>query len=600
MCGIVGYIGSEDKTIENILEGLKKLEYRGYDSAGISIRAKSGEIFSLKKEGKLKNLTEALKGIEIKGPLGIGHTRWATHGKPNDQNAHPHTGKNVSLVHNGIIENANLLRTQLSDFLFESETDTEVFLALMEVELAKNKNFLEVLVENFKKIKGNSAFVLFSQKEEKVWAVKRSNPLVCGINETTKEVFVSSDPYTLVENSEKLFFPDDNTICCLEKGKISFYNLEGKACEDYVQQEVKAESTYNMDKAGFKHYMLKEIHEQPGLIRNFAEYYLTGKGREELKHLEKLNPLAINIIACGTAWHAGLVAQCFIERYNRIPVTVDWASEFRYKNPILSQKNLSVLISQSGETADTLAAQKLCQEKELKTLALVNTPNSSIHRGAEYSILTKAEKEIGVASTKAFTLQALSGLLLSRVLKGSLDEQGLKKKIFTLAERIAEVVSNCNLIQHIAQEIYNKKGFIFTGRGAYYPIALEGALKLKEIAYVHAEGYASGELKHGPIALFDETMVNIAILGSELYDKTLSNIEEVKARKGIIVIIGPVDQPPTLSLIDHFIPVNLKGVEELAPLVLNVVNQLLSYYIADFKGTDIDMPRNLAKSVTVE
>ena len=345
--------------------------------------------------------------------------------------------------------------------------------------------------------------------------------------------------------------------------------------------------------------MLKEIHEQPDLIRQFADYYIHGDGRASLQKLESLKPRLFHLIACGSAWHAGLCSKYFIEKDHGIAVLVDLASEFRYRNPLLTDNDIGLFISQSGETADTLAAQKLCRKRGLQTISIVNVKGSTLYRESDHNLLIKAGNEVGVASTKAFTLMVLTGYFFSQKLIGAdLSEQYEKMEL--LASRMEEVLAMSDRIQEVAHEIYQKKGFLYTGRGKYFPIALEGALKLKEIAYVHAEGYAAGELKHGPIALIDEDMVNIALIGPELYEKTLSNVEEVRARNGIMVIIGPQGDGELQSLGQHYLPLNFSGHDEFNPLVVNVVTQLLAYFVARYKGTDIDRPRNLAKSVTVE
>ncbi len=614
MCGIVGYLGPQNG-VDIVLEGLRRLEYRGYDSAGISVLGTNGRLSVFKKAGKLENLKTIIGEIKEISHITIGHTRWATHGEVNDTNAHPHISDSmavddafsIAIVHNGIIENAPALKKELmeSGINFKSQTDSEVFLGLILQELYKNKNqkpnYMKVILNSFKKIKGNSAFVIQTTDGNSLYAIKKGAPLVCGTNSQSKESFVSSDPYALVGMANKLYFPGDNVLCLLNRQSplVKFYDMEGVSSTNFIAKD-QEKSLQVSEKGSFEHYMLKEIFEQPERIRTLSNYYLHGNGRQLLQKISYHNPKHIHIAACGTAWHAGLVLKNFLERFNRIPCTIELASEFRYKNPILSSDDLAIFISQSGETADTLAALDLCREAKIKTLAIVNVEGSTLFRDANESLLIQAGVEIGVASTKAFTLQALTGRMFSDAIETKNITAKLFEKFNLLADRIEELLQNSDSIKNIAEKIYNYKGFIFTGRGDDFPVALEGALKLKEIAYVHAEGYAAGELKHGPIALIDEMMVNIAIVTPRLYDKTISNIQEIKARRGIIVTIGPAEDQHLQEISDYYIPMNYDGLDELIPLYANVVNQLFSYYVAKFKGTDIDKPRNLAKSVTVE
>jgi len=607
MCGIVGHLGPQN-SVDIVLEGLQRLEYRGYDSAGVSFVDDHNELKVYKKEGKLQNLRGVLADKSFVARSCIGHTRWATHGGVNDSNAHPHSNNEVSLVHNGIIENASPLREKLKKegIEFLSETDSEVFLGLITYEMKQGRSFKDSVINAFKQAEGNSAFVILNSATSEILSIKRGAPLVCGINGNSSEVLVSSDPYALAGMVETLYFPEDEVICSLSmanKNLLSFSELNGEDSKRYMSK--KQDMTHDTtDKGEFEHYMLKEIFEQPELIRSLTQYYFQGDGKESLLGAVKEKPETIHITACGTAYYAGLVVKNFIEKYNRIPVSVDLASEFRYRDPLLKKSDLGIFVSQSGETADTLAAQSLCREKDLKTLSIVNVEGSTIYRDCDHNLLIRAGVEIGVASTKAFTQQALTGRLYSAAMMEDFNDDnvkvGLTKKFSLLAERVDHLLSRTEEIQKVAESIYNHKGFFFTGRGQYFPIALEGALKLKEIAYVHAEGYAAGELKHGPIAMIDEDMVNIALVGPELFEKTVSNIQEIKARKGVIVVIGPKGNKELEDIADYFISVNFDGLEELSPLYVNVVNQLLSYYMAKFKGTDIDKPRNLAKSVTVE
>ncbi len=608
MCGIVGYFGPSQNSVQIVLEGLRRLEYRGYDSAGVSFLNEKNVLQNYKKAGKLDNLKAELEGKDIVARTCIGHTRWATHGGVTDSNAHPHSNDILSVIHNGIIENANEIKKELMGHgvKFKSETDSESFLELVSFELRKGVEIQQAIVNSFKRIHGNSAFVILYPKTGEIYAIKRGAPLVCGINEVTSEALVSSDPYALAGIVHKLYFPEDEVIVHISganKNLINFYELDLSKTTRYLskKQDMSVEVS---EKGDYEHYMLKEIHEQPELIRNLTSYYFAGEGTEALTRVSDYRPDRVYLSACGTAAYAGLVIRDFLEGLNRIPSNVELASEFRYRNPILKKGDVGIFVSQSGETADTLAAQPLCKKAGVKTLSIVNVDGSTLYRDCDDNLLIRAGIEIGVASTKAFTQQALTGRLLSAALSGDLKDEAkkvsLSGKFALLAERIDKLLAQSDIIKSVAESIYNKKGFFYTGRGVYFPIALEGALKLKEIAYVHAEGYAAGELKHGPIALIDEEMVNIALVGPELIEKTISNIQEIKARKGIIVGIGPRGNEELEGLSDYYIPLDFDGLEELSPLYVNVVNQLLAYYMAKFKGTDIDKPRNLAKSVTVE
>ena len=445
-----------------------------------------------------------------------------------------------------------------------------------------------------------------TRDQREIYAIKRAAPLVCALNSNTGEVFASSDPYALAGMADELFFPDDEVICKIAgegegHNKLNFFDLDLTETNRFLRK--KQDINFEISEKGtFEHFMLKEIYEQPGLIRNLIRYYFDGKGHKHLHNIKiEKEPERIHIVACGTAWHAGLIIKNFIESYNRIHCHIDLASEFRYRNPLIKPKDMGLFISQSGETADTLAAQNLCKEKGIRTFSIVNVEDSTLFRDCDENLLIKAGTEVGVASTKAFTQQVLTGYLTCQYLLNlDVSRKNISKKFSLLAERIDELLLRSEEIKNIAECIYNHRGFIFTGRGQYFPVALEGALKLKEIAYVHAEGYAAGELKHGPIALIDEEMVNIAIVGPELYEKTISNIQEVKARRGIIVIIGPEHDAELEDMSDYFIPMNFTELGELSPVYVNVATQLLAYFMAKFKGTDIDRPRNLAKSVTVE
>jgi glucosamine--fructose-6-phosphate aminotransferase (isomerizing) len=603
MCGIVGYSGPGN-SVGPIIEGLSRLEYRGYDSAGICLKI-NNELQIIKKEGKLDNLKELIKEKKPFSHTGIGHTRWATHGGVSTDNAHPHGNEIFAVVHNGIIENAGALKKELlaEGYQFKSQTDSEVFLVLLTKFFKQTGKTLESISQAFQSLTGNSAFVIIEKASDKLYCLKRSAPLVVGENPETREAYVSSDPFALVGFAPKIYFPQDGVICestvTNSEIQIRFYELDLTPSNRYKFQA----NVMTMDattKGPYEHFMLKEIHEQSPLVDKLAAYYIKNDGRKILESLKGFRPKAWHLTACGTAWHAGLVIKNFFEENNRQNSSIDIASEFRYKNPILNPGEVGLFISQSGETADTLACQELCKEKGTPTYSIVNVEGSTLFRNSDKNFLIHAGVEIGVASTKAFTLQTLTGYLMSRAMEGTLDNPALFSEVQLLSHRIGELCASADTLKDVAEKVYTKKGFIFTGRGKYFPIALEGALKLKEIAYVHAEGYAAGELKHGPIALIDENMVNIAVVGPELLEKTVSNVEEVKARRGIMVVVGPRNHPEIESLADAYIPLNFEGLPNLSPLYVNVALQFLAYHIAKLKGTDIDKPRNLAKSVTVE
>ncbi len=608
MCGIVGHLGTGNSA-ELVIQGLERLEYRGYDSSGISFVDDNDNLQMFKKAGKITELKKITNKIKIHSKSCIGHTRWATHGLVTDENAHPHMSENISLVHNGIIENSTELKSELlsKGYEFKSETDSEVFLFLLQDCIKETNNFTHSVSNAFSKITGNSAFVILNKETSDIIAVKRGAPLVCGINNIKTDCLVASDAYALIGLVDKIYFPEDDVVCHISaqnENVLKFYEVKDWSISKRYKSKAQDRDFKLEGKGKFDHYMLKEIYEQPTLIRGLLDYYLNGDGLSVLKDSLKITPNRINITACGTAYYAGLVIKDFIETKMRIPCSAELASEFRYKNPILRSDEVGLFISQSGETADTLAAQTLCKESGLDSISILNVDGSTLFRESTKNLLIRAGIEIGVASTKAFTQQVLTGHLYASGLQGDLEDtkksKQLTDKYSLLASRMDDLLDNTDVIKKVAEEIYNFNGFIFTGRGIYFPIALEGALKLKEIAYVHAEGYASGELKHGPIALIDESMVNIAIVGPELLEKTVSNIEEVRARKGKVLIIGPKENNKLQDISDFFIPLDFDGLDELSPLYVNIVNQLLSYYMAKFKGTDIDRPRNLAKSVTVE
>jgi glucosamine--fructose-6-phosphate aminotransferase (isomerizing) len=608
MCGIVGYTGWGD-AIAPVIEGLTRLEYRGYDSAGISLLNDQNEIIVFKKEGKLDNLKEVLANFDLSSHQAIGHTRWATHGKVNDINAHPHANKDFAVVHNGIIENAHQLKEQLikEGHVFQSETDSEVFLVLVTKFYRQTKNVKQSILNTFAQLKGHSAFVVMSFHDRNIYGLRSGAPLVCGERMSAQgpELYLSSDPYALVGHVDKLYFPENRVLTILnrESGVIEFFDVDtGKPSQNYKKEE-RIQELEISTKGEYEHFMLKEIFEQPSLIKKLMQYACE-EGKTSFGAFNNKKYDFFHIVACGTAWHAGLVIKEFLEKFTHTRVNVELASEFRYRNPILGKKDLAIFVSQSGETADTLASAQLCKDSNIETLVIVNVKGSSLYRLCDHHLLIQAGQEIGVASTKAFTLQVLTGFLFSQALSNIelKRESSIWKEFVALEESISDILNRRRDIRRIAERFYQHQGFIFTGRGGYAAMALEGALKIKEIAYVHAEGYAAGELKHGPIALIDEKMVNVALIPDDLFDKNFSNAQEIRARKGTMFVISTEAHRAACETIsDEFFA--LKGLEycpHLAPLAFNVVLQLFSYEVAKLKGTDIDKPRNLAKSVTVE
>ncbi len=599
MCGIVGYIGKrEPKGI--LYDGLAKLEYRGYDSAGISILGSDGTINTQKSVGKLVNLGEILAKLEMKGNLGIGHTRWATHGKPSTVNSHPHLsgdGK-ISLVHNGIIENYAELREDLKakGHVFLSETDTEVIVHLIEEH--HEGDLFETVKRVIPMLDGAYAIGVFTQDEpDRLITARKGSPLVIGLGE--EENLIASDIPAILEHTNKVIFLDDGELAELTRDEVKIYDLEGNPKEKEI-----TEITWSLEaseKGGYDHFMLKEVFEQPRAINDTLkaniEIDLTDKEIEEISR--------IHIVACGTSWHAGLVGKSIIEQELRIPVEVEVASEFRYKNPIVTDKDLVILISQSGETADTLAGLREAKKHGAKAIGIINVVGSTISREADGTFYTNAGPEIGVASTKAFVAQ-LTALYKFTAFLGRKRGMSQERADYIL-DGVAELPAKVEAVLDEAEHIKNKKEMfagvnstMFIGRGVNTAIALEGALKLKEISYIHAEGYASGELKHGPIALIDDMCPTVAIATkSAVYEKTKSNIEEVRARSGEVLTIATVGDAEAKNFSSEviFVP----EVDELFSPIINVIPlQILSYYVAVDRGVDVDKPRNLAKSVTVE
>jgi glucosamine--fructose-6-phosphate aminotransferase (isomerizing) len=620
MCGIVGYIGPK-KVVPVIIEGLRKLEYRGYDSAGIAVVNAAGKMEIRRAPGKLRNLEEAIQKAPLDGTYGIGHTRWATHGRPTEENAHPHrdcTGQYV-VVHNGIVENYLELkeRLQKQGHKFVTGTDTEIVAHLVE-EYAKEFPFEEAVRRTLKDLRGIYSLVFLSAKDpQKLIAARIGPPSVIGLGDG--EYFVASDIPALLEHTREIFFLADGDIAILSRDGVRVTDLEGKPVSRPSHHV--AWDPIMAEKGGYKHFMQKEIFEQPRAVRDTILNRIsqdTGKvfldemqiTDQQFRGFEK-----VRIVACGTSWHAALAGKFMIERLARIPVEVDYGSEFRYRDPILDSKTLTVCISQSGETADTLAAQREAKQKGSPTLAICNVMGSMVTREAAGTLLTHAGPEIGVASTKAFTSQLASLVLLASYLgqlRGKLSPEAARHLMleFTrIPHRIETILQaeQTGFYENLARQFFRHTDFLYLGRGVHYPIALEGALKLKEISYIHAEGYPSGEMKHGPNALIDENLPVVVLATRDdsdpasmtLYEKSVSNIKEVKARDGIVISVVTEGDHLAREASDHII--ELPPAPELLATMLEIVPlQLLAYHIAIRRGCDVDQPRNLAKSVTVE
>ena len=603
MCGIVGYIGKRE-ALPFLMQGLKKLEYRGYDSAGVCVQEKDS-FFAVKKSGKVLSLETAVKNLSITGTIGIAHTRWATHGAPNEINAHPHFSCNgqIAVVHNGIVENYIALKELLKKegYKFVSDTDTEVIAHLIEKfypSAGSGKANLETATaEALKLIEGAYALAILDKNSQKIVVARKSSPLVLGIGK--KEFFVASDFSAILPYTKKAVYLDDGEIGVLTSQGYAVKKLNGKSVDKKVQRV--ALSVNQIEKGGFKHFMLKEIFEQPSAVENTLRGRIkNGKIKLSVKGVKSISRIIIT--ACGTSWHSALIGKYIIEKYAKVPVEVDYASEFRYRNPIIKKDDLVIVISQSGETADTLAALKEAKQKGAKTLGIINTVGSTIAREVDSGIYLHAGPEIGVASTKAFTCQVTALALLALYLaqeKGK-SQKSILEEMQKLPEKIKETLKDSGKIRKLAEKFKGAKNFLYLGRNINFPVALEGALKLKEISYIHAEGYPAAEMKHGPIALIDENMPVVFVCpNDDTYEKVLSNMEEVRARGGnIIAVINEKDEKIE-KLAKHVIIVP-KIVDALSPIINVIPLQLLSYYIADFKGIDVDKPRNLAKSVTVE
>jgi glucosamine--fructose-6-phosphate aminotransferase (isomerizing) len=609
MCGIIGYIGGR-KVVPVILDGLRRLEYRGYDSAGIAV-VDRGELKIRRSAGKLRDLEESLGATPLEGSYGLGHTRWATHGRPTEENAHPHRDckGRIVVVHNGIIENYLQLKESLAarGHRFVTETDTEIMAHLIEEH--HTGKLEDAVARSLPMLRGVYAMATLDVKEPgKIVAARRGPPLIVGLGD--REFFVASDITAILHHTRDIISLDDDEMAVVTESGVRIFDAGGRTVEKKVQRVTW--DPIMAEKGGYKHFMLKEIHEQPRAIRDT----LSGRFSLESGHIyldEMGIPDAdfrsfrkVNLIACGTSWHAALVGKFMIERIARIPVEVDTSSEFRYRDPIVDGNVLTVVISQSGETADTLAAQREAASRGSKSLAICNVVGSMMTRQADGVILTHAGPEIGVASTKAFTAQltALSLLALHiGQVRGTIDARATRSHLEALTRVPAQmeaILAGDAHIEEIARQFFRASDFLFLGRGINYPIALEGALKLKEISYIHAEGYPAGEMKHGPIALIDANLPVVTLVAEgHVYEKMLGNIEEVKAREGILIAVASEGCPEVGRKADHLI--RIPSAEEIVtPLLMVVPLQLLAYHIALRRGCDVDQPRNLAKSVTVE
>ena len=608
MCGIVGYVGSRE-TARVLLDGLQRLEYRGYDSAGIAVFHK-GRIEVRRNEGKLRRLEELIHDESFDGRLGIGHTRWATHGKPSDENAHPHKAGKVAVVHNGIIENYLPLKEFLKKrgHVFASETDTEVISHLIDDFVGEGCTFLESVRMALDKVKGSYALGILCEGEDAcLIAAKKESPLVVGIGK--EECFIASDVPAVLPYTKDFVFLEDGELAVLSSEGVQFYDPRGKK----ISKEPKRInwSPVMAEKGGYKHFMLKEIFEQPRAVTDTIRGRLSGEGKAFLEDLhldaETLKKIQrIILIACGTSYHAALVGKFLLEESCRIPVEADIGSEFRYRNPIIDEGTLLVAISQSGETADTLAAMREGKRKGATTVAVCNVVESSLARDSDHVVYTHAGPEIGVASTKTFTTQLVILFLLALKIGREIgritpkEAKALADGLIKIPHLMEELLKSSKQVADIAKKYLYAKDFLYLGRGINYPIALEGALKLKEVSYIHAEGYPAGEMKHGPIALIDREMpVVVLATKNEVYDKVLSNIEEVRAREGKVIALASESDSNIAEKADDIIRIP-ETLSSLTPILLTIPLQLLAYYMADFKGTDVDQPRNLAKSVTVE
>ncbi|MCS7176719.1 MAG: glutamine--fructose-6-phosphate transaminase (isomerizing) [Candidatus Kapabacteria bacterium] len=610
MCGIVGYIGHR-RALPLLLNGLKRLEYRGYDSAGIAV-PHNGSLFIAKRAGTVAQLEALLNGVDLPATVGIGHTRWATHGEPVDRNAHPHTDASgrIAIVHNGIIENHATLKAKLQadGYTFRSETDTEV-LAVFIGALYEQSGDLELAVRAaLSEVQGTFGLVVLSADHpEMLIAARRGSPIVIGVGDG--EYIVASDATAIVEYTRSVLYLTDDETAILTRSGYQTKTIENlPTTPELLELEFDLE---RIEKGGFPHFMLKEIHEQPETFRDaFRGRLLVSEGNVKLGGLRSVETQLrqarrIIFTACGTSWHAALVGEYWIEELARLPVEVEYASEFRYRNPVLYPDDVVIAISQSGETADTLAAVREAKLRGATVLGIVNVVGSSIARETHAGVYIHAGPEIGVASTKAFTSQ-LAVLMLLALYLGRMRHlsatraQEIAQEMLHIPGKIQAILNNASSIQQIAQLYAGAQNFLYLGRGVNFPVALEGALKMKEIAYIHAEGYPAAEMKHGPIALIDENMPVVAIAPKdELYDKVLSNIEEIRARRGKVIAITDGSDPRLAEVANHLILIP-ETLPILTPILAVIPLQLLAYYTAVERGCNVDMPRNLAKSVTVE
>jgi glucosamine--fructose-6-phosphate aminotransferase (isomerizing) len=624
MCGIVGYVGKKP-VVPIIIEGLRRLEYRGYDSAGIAVAGNGDKLQMRRAEGKLRNLEEAIRLKPLDGSYGIGHTRWATHGRPTEENAHPHrdcTGK-IVVVHNGIVENYLSLKKKLIEegHKFSTETDTEVIAHLIEKHLFKTGNGRHPSLEDavrrtVKELTGVFALaVIFVDEPNKIVAARNGPPLVIGLG--NDEYFVASDVPAILYHTRDIFFLADGDLAVVTPAGVELTDFDGRPIQRQVQHVTW--DPIMAEKGGFKHFMLKEIYEQPRAVRDTTLGRIsldTGHiflNEIQISEAEFRTAKKINIVACGTSWHAGQAGKFMIESLARVPVEVDYASEWRYRNPIVEPDTITLVISQSGETADTIAAQREAKAKGSQTLAICNVVGSMITREAAGTIYTHAGPEIGVASTKAFTCQLtalyLFALYLAQV-RGTMTAEQTRaaaQELTLIPGKLETIFTHDETCEELAKRFQRSHDFLFLGRGIHYPIALEGALKLKEISYIHAEGYPAGEMKHGPNALIDENLPVVIIATRDAnspdsmlrYEKTMSNLKEVKARSGVVIALATEGDQEIKESADHVLYVPAAP-EELSPILEIVPLQLLAYHIAVRRGCDVDQPRNLAKSVTVE
>lgn len=616
MCGIVGYIGYRD-AYPILIKGLHRLEYRGYDSAGVALLAGDHKMNIYKSKGKVSNLEESAASKDISGHIGIAHTRWATHGEPSTLNAHPHVSQNgrLALVHNGIIENYSNLKTFLEGkgFTFKSSTDTEVLVQLIQfIQDEYGKDLEGAVVSALRRVTGAYAIaVVDKENPDKIVVARKSSPLVVGIGEDHKEFFLASDALPIVEYTKQMVYLNDGEVALLKVGqKMEIHTLDNEDVDPKIKEvDVNLDT---LEKGGYEHFMLKEIYDQPRCISDCIRGRLLADEKKIVlsainQHRDRLlRASRFIIVACGTSWHAGLIGKQMIEQWAKIPVDVEYASEFRYRKPVIQPGDVVIAISQSGETADTLAAFELAKERGALCLGIVNVVGSSIARASDTGIYTHVGPEIGVASTKAFTGQVMVLTLFALALGhelGSISQMEFEKYITELSlipEKMKKVLEQDALTKDISRTLTYARNALYMGRGFNYPVALEGALKLKEISYIHAEGYPAAEMKHGPIALVDENMpVVFVATHHQLYKKILSNIQEVKARNGRIIAIVTEGDEAVKNIAEATIeiPATLPVV---APLLSVLPLQLIAYHVAVFKGLNVDQPRNLAKSVTVE